>query len=56
MNKQTKKKQKQTHKYREQPGGCQRGRGGGMCKMGGEVGDTGFQLWNEQVTGMNDTA
>ena len=49
------KRQNQTYKYGEQSAGCW-GPGVGEGKMGeGGAGDTGFQLWNDEVTGMKGT-
>lgn len=49
------KKQKQTHKYGEMM--VARGKAGGDRQNGArEVGDIGFQLWNQQVTGSKVTA
>ena len=45
------KKQNQTYKSREHTDGCQREGGWELCKMseGKREGETGFQLWSEQV-------
>ena len=45
MNKQTKKKENEIYKFREQTDGCQREEGLGQNGWR-RVGDTGFQLWN----------
>ena len=56
VNKQANKKQNQTYKYRERTDGCKKEGGRGMGEMGDGECSTGFQLWNERVTGMKGTA
>ena len=48
LKKKMNKKQNQTYTYKEQTDGCRGRRGWGVGQNGQrEVGDVGFQLWNE---------